>query len=249
MSEKTAVTEAEIAALITSCNEADGTSYGTDADADSIRVRRDEKGLSAALLSWRLGERFCGKEMEELLAFVRPDLRRQGLFTGLFREAGPSLFPYLRASVCENEGALRALSALGAEHLYDELLMERPLPFHAEDPGKEHTELSRRGSASLLRREEEEDAVRFSTPQSELYVRPLGESAFLFGVFTSSRCRGRGYGRRLLSDVLERLSLEGFRKAVLQVSSENTPAVSLYRSLGFKVSESRLQYRLKNPFA
>ena len=191
MSEKTAVTEAEIAALITSCNEADGTSYGTDADADSIRVRRDEKGLSAALLSWRLGERFCGKEMEELLAFVRPDLRRQGLFTGLFREAGPSLSSYLRASVCENEGALRALSALGAEHLYDEFLMERPLPFQSEDPGKEHTELSRRGSASLLRREEEEDAVRFSTPQSELYVRPLGESAFLFGVFTSSRSRGR----------------------------------------------------------
>ena len=49
-----------------------------------------------------------------------------------------------------------------------------------------------------------------------------------------SRARGRGYGRRMLEQVMDKLRLLGSPGAHLGVSILNTPAVGFYERLGFR---------------
>ena len=50
------------------------------------------------------------------------------------------------------------------------------------------------------------------------------------------RCRGRGVGRRLAQDTLDRARAEGYRAMQFNAVVEtNTGAVALWRSLGFRV--------------
>lgn len=46
--------------------------------------------------------------------------------------------------------------------------------------------------------------------------------------------RGRGYGRRLMSDMMARAAAAGAKGAYLQVGTGNVPALALYRRLGFQ---------------
>ncbi|MFV3075814.1 GNAT family N-acetyltransferase [Niveispirillum fermenti] len=46
--------------------------------------------------------------------------------------------------------------------------------------------------------------------------------------------RGRGYGRRLMSDMMVRAAADGATGAYLQVGTGNAPALALYRRLGFQ---------------
>lgn len=49
-------------------------------------------------------------------------------------------------------------------------------------------------------------------------------------LFVKAECRGKGYGRALLQAAIEK----NFpKKMVLEVNADNTPALSLYKSLGF----------------
>jgi mycothiol synthase len=54
--------------------------------------------------------------------------------------------------------------------------------------------------------------------------------------------RGRGLGRALLVMGLQRLQNQGFDTASLNVDSENTSAVNLYRSVGMDVIRTRLSF-------
>lgn len=56
------------------------------------------------------------------------------------------------------------------------------------------------------------------------------------------RWQGRGLGRRLLGDYLERSRDEGARMATLEVRSSNEAALSLYRDFGFAVEGRRPRY-------
>ncbi len=46
--------------------------------------------------------------------------------------------------------------------------------------------------------------------------------------------RGRGLGQALLRQALEGFYQAGLRRAYLEVTAENAPAVQLYRSVGFR---------------
>jgi len=48
--------------------------------------------------------------------------------------------------------------------------------------------------------------------------------------------RGRGFGRRLLSHLLDTLHDRGVAEVLLSVSPHNLPAVGLYESAGFGVA-------------
>lgn len=54
--------------------------------------------------------------------------------------------------------------------------------------------------------------------------------------------RGRGLGRSLLKNWLERLRGQQFRAVFLDVRDDNQPAISLYESFGFKVVGKRKGY-------
>jgi [ribosomal protein S18]-alanine N-acetyltransferase len=55
-------------------------------------------------------------------------------------------------------------------------------------------------------------------------------------------CRGRGYGRALVSAALEHGRAAGARTALLEVRRSNLPAQSLYLSLGFAQVGERSRY-------
>lgn len=71
-----------------------------------------------------------------------------------------------------------------------------------------------------------------------------GGDAYVFSVEVAEEHRGRGHGRTLLL-VAERESLAaGARSLGLHVFADNTPAVRLYESLGYAVTQRNLTKRL-----
>lgn len=55
--------------------------------------------------------------------------------------------------------------------------------------------------------------------------------------------RGRGLGRAVLVNGLQRLQQARFETASLHVDAENAPAVGLYHSVGFEVARTRVHFR------
>ena len=54
--------------------------------------------------------------------------------------------------------------------------------------------------------------------------------------------RGRGIGRRLIERAIAAAWDQGLERIELEVLASNTPAISLYESVGFEVKESYLWY-------
>jgi mycothiol synthase len=69
---------------------------------------------------------------------------------------------------------------------------------------------------------------------------PIGE-VYVIGV--SPVAQGRGLGRSLMLLGLVHLVKAGAKEIELFVESDNSPAVALYESLGFTVTETHTQYR------
>lgn len=59
------------------------------------------------------------------------------------------------------------------------------------------------------------------------------ETVSLHEIATLGAARGRGLGKRLVSSLLAWGAAHGAKEAILQVQADNTPAIRLYRSLGF----------------
>jgi len=57
---------------------------------------------------------------------------------------------------------------------------------------------------------------------------------FLLNVVVSSTCRGKGYGKILVKELLENACDIGAEKLCLQVVQNNTVAVNLYKNFGFE---------------
>ena len=57
----------------------------------------------------------------------------------------------------------------------------------------------------------------------------------IWGVYMTPRLRGRGVGKRMMQEVLERAAaIEGVEQVLLAVTTTQTAASRLYRSLGFE---------------
>lgn len=68
-----------------------------------------------------------------------------------------------------------------------------------------------------------------------------GESHIL-NLCVAEEFRGRGIGRRLLNDMIDRAAIAGMDAAFLEVRPTNTTAIRLYRSLGFEQVGMRRGY-------
>jgi len=69
--------------------------------------------------------------------------------------------------------------------------------------------------------------------------------AVVESVVTDQEKRRRGHGRGTVGRLLQWAKDEGAYGACLQVVADNTPAPSLYRSLGFERELHRYHYRRK----
>jgi len=65
----------------------------------------------------------------------------------------------------------------------------------------------------------------------------------LFDIVTTGAARRRGAGRRLVEGLVAWAAAAGATTAYLQVAEENTPALELYRSMGFEEAY-RYHYRI-----
>jgi len=68
------------------------------------------------------------------------------------------------------------------------------------------------------------------------------EDAEILSLAVAEGVRGVGLGRRLLESLLERLKRAGAQRVHLEVRGSNSPALALYKSLGFATSRRRARY-------
>lgn len=75
-----------------------------------------------------------------------------------------------------------------------------------------------------------------------------GEWVGLYDIFTAPAARNQGLSQALCADLLRRAAAEGARTAYLQVDAANTPALAVYRKLGFGPGYT-YHYRSADPAA
>jgi diamine N-acetyltransferase len=64
-------------------------------------------------------------------------------------------------------------------------------------------------------------------------IDPADESFWIGGLIIDRRHQRHGYGRAVVAQLLERAAANGHREAALSYHTGNTPAQSLYPSMGF----------------
>lgn len=83
-------------------------------------------------------------------------------------------------------------------------------------------------------------------PIAKLGVTYEEGSAFIYGFCVSPQQRGRGYGRRILVELMNMLQREqGKSRFELEVAVENARALSIYEDCGFRVISANDYYELK----
>jgi ribosomal protein S18 acetylase RimI-like enzyme len=70
------------------------------------------------------------------------------------------------------------------------------------------------------------------------------EQAFIESFKVRPEHRERGYGRQILTDVIDRLIAEEWGRILIEVATDNDVALSLYRSCGFQKVATYLYYEL-----
>lgn len=75
-------------------------------------------------------------------------------------------------------------------------------------------------------------------------VQVLNGESYIYGFVVLPEARGHGYGRQLMVHMLNDLADQGDAPMYLEVEPDNTPAVTLYGSLGFVPEATFDYYRL-----
>jgi ribosomal protein S18 acetylase RimI-like enzyme len=76
-----------------------------------------------------------------------------------------------------------------------------------------------------------------------LFICRRGWTSRVGGMAVAADARGLGLGRRVMRDAIDQARARGDRALVLEVIEQNTPAVKLYKSLGFRVARRLVGYR------
>lgn len=73
-------------------------------------------------------------------------------------------------------------------------------------------------------------------------VRSAADEAEVLTIAVRASLHGKGFGRRLMEEVLRRLHYDRTASCFLEVDPENAAALALYRSLGFETVGERKGY-------
>lgn len=206
-----------------------------------------------------LGLYGLGSEIE-ITGMVHPDSRRQGIFTKLFQAARQEFqtrncSKVLLVTERSSESGTGFVKHVGSRYAFSEYRMrfaEKAVP----DFPQQGITLRKVGQTDLpeLRQlhsecfDLPEDGDEY-TPAAydSLYIAELegesigkigvsieGQNSYIFGFGIRPERRGHGYGREVLSRVLQELLSQRRTPAILEVAVENETALSLYRSCGFR---------------
>jgi ribosomal protein S18 acetylase RimI-like enzyme len=84
------------------------------------------------------------------------------------------------------------------------------------------------------------------TPAGTLNVQILNGDAYIYGFVVRQEYRGRGYGRQILTHVIADIAASRPQPLFLEVETDNTPALGLYRSAGFEIVRTYDYYRVSS---
>lgn len=100
--------------------------------------------------------------------------------------------------------------------------------------------------------EEEDGAVRYVlrkdgrlVSECRILLMEDGVQPYLFGLKTEEAFRRQGFAAYLIREVANVYRKKSGERLLLQVASDNVPAVTLYRKLGFAPEEERAYYETK----
>jgi ribosomal protein S18 acetylase RimI-like enzyme len=186
-----------------------------------------------------------------MLAAAREEYRRRG---------ERSLLLVCEETSCSGRAFVEAV---GVQYRFSEYRMQldpsaigshpRPGPVQLSPAGAQDAELlSRLTAASFddpidevrpritgwLRQDDQHFYIgrRQEEPIGSLRVHRIQEASCVyvntFGVLP--HYRGRGYGRRILGALIDTLLAEGWKQIMIEVQTDNRPALSVYRACGFR---------------
>lgn len=186
-------------------------------------------------------------------AYTEPGHRRRGYFAELLEEALAFVEAYeesrqLDVDFCfltdgNSPDAMAVIGALGAEYWYSEYSMSLELP--GAETGPAAAVHSTRSALSTLSISEAEEnlytAALNGQPIGVCMIIPSGDTVYFYGFEIKSSCRRMGYGQQFLDAMIALLSSR-YRRMTLQVSSQNVPALELYKKTGFRITETLSYY-------
>ena len=155
----------------------------------------------------------------------------------------------------ENESWKNILGHIGAEHAWDEYMLERKLIISektetdiycriVETAPENKTEANDTITSGNIVwhaigcRLNQNIPLCFTSPEVICFLAPQGESVYLYSLQVLPELRNRHLGTAFLSALLPRLAKKGFKSIKLQVSSENLPAMALYKKTGFYITQT-----------
>ena len=195
-------------------------------------------------------------------AYTEPGHRRRGYFAELLEEALAFVEAYeerrqLDVDFCfltdgNSPDAMAVIGALGAEYWYSEYSMSLELPgaetaaLPTQKSGVSTPESDQAASAlSYLSISEAEENLYTATlggqPIGVCMIIPSGDTVYFYGFEIKSSFRRMGYGQQFLDAMIALLS-NRYRRMTLQVSSQNVPALELYKKTGFPITETLSYY-------
>ena len=81
-------------------------------------------------------------------------------------------------------------------------------------------------------------------PVACLKLYEMQDEVGIYGFVVRSAYRGRGYGRQMLEETIRTIQARSQKKIMLEVDTQNTNAIGLYRSCGFKETTTYGYYSL-----
>ena len=239
-----------ITPALTDILDADGWWFAaSDPDLISKSCPVSKTYLSGCMAVYQTGD-----DSFECVPFVHPDLRKKGIFSSILAAACeedqiPGEGSVYFSCGAENKLWKNVLEHIGAEHAWDEYMMERELTgFETMANEKTADMLYCRilentsstawqavGNRSLLT---QNTAENLTAPEVTCFLEPQGNSVYLYSLEVLPELRNKHLGTAFLSVLLPQLAKKGFKTIKLQVSSENLPAMALYKKTGFCITQT-----------
>lgn len=225
-----------VRALVDLCCKTDALSLSLPLDDADLYTLWEADGrlLSAAAFTC------VDQDVYECSAFTAPDMRNRGLFSDLLDEASGILpeesgFLFCTDNHCPDTAM--TLSALGAEHLSDEFMMELSL----KDYISSHPACPLPQFLPIRVTEASEDGIltlHYADTRGSVRISIFDSHYYLYGFEINKADRRKGLGTAFLSYVLHDLALRHPMPVTLQVSGDNSAALSLYKKTGFRITET-----------
>lgn len=195
-----------------------------------------------------------GDDCFECVPFVRPDMREKGIFASILAAACeegniPGEGSVYFSCAPENNLWKNVLEHIGAEHAWDEYMMEQELTEIEETVTKKTTKketangiycqiLESTGSTAWQAVGSRSPLNQNTPTEVTCFLAPQGQSVYLYSLEVLPELRNKHLGTAFLSALLPQLAEKGFKTIKLQVSSENLPAMALYKKTGFHITQT-----------